>query len=390
MMLSRIFTPLESPAIYDGDNINKSSIPRRKGGVKAPSFLTGFTFSIISFLLALLTISCASAPKKEAISPEMKMREIESSKQLKAMNERILMSAFSSKRDPYRDYKIGPEDLLEISVFEEEKLNKTVRVSSQGNISLPLLGILRVKDLNANELEKEIRDLLAEKYFQDPHVSVFIKEYRSQRISVIGAVEKPGVFDVTGEKTILDMLAMGGGLKGDAGQLLFLIRPPRQEEKTSKGKKDSEEQTPKTFMIDLEELLVKGDLTLNMPLSHGDVINIPVSGKIFVGGEVRSPGGFPLGGKRLTVSQAITLVGGLTPKAAGSETRIFRYSEKGTEREILSVDVYSIQKGESEDLNLKENDILLVPKSGTKAFFVEFWDFIKGRIGGFSVGATAW
>ena len=103
------------------------------------------------------------------------------------MNEKILMGTLSSRRATYRDYKVGSDDLLEIAVFEDEKLNKTVRVSSQGNISLPLLGVIRVKGLTTGELEREIRDLLAEKYLQDPHVSVFIKEFRSQRISIIGA-----------------------------------------------------------------------------------------------------------------------------------------------------------------------------------------------------------
>jgi len=321
------------------------------------------------------------------------MKEMDSSRQVKAMNEKILMSGLSSRRDPYRDYKIGPEDLLEISVFEDEKLNKTVRVSSQGNISLPLLGILRVKGLTANELEKEIRDLLTEKYFQDPHVSVFIKEYRNQRISVIGAVEKPGVFDVTGQKTILDMLAMAGGLKGEteksAGQLLFLIRPPTLEgleEGKTKEREGLNKQVSNTFIIDLEELLIKGDLTLNLPLTHGDIINIPVSGKFFVGGEVNRPGGFPLG-KKMTVGQAITMAGGLKTEGKGSETKIFRYAEKGTEREILSVNVYAIQKGEAEDLYLKENDIIIVPQSGVKAFLVGFRDTIKGLLGfGVSLG----
>ena len=356
------------------------------------------TFSITCFFLGLLIISCASAPppKKEVISPEAQIKEIESSKQVKEMNERILMSALSIKRDAYADYKIGPEDLLEISVFEEEKLNKTLRVSSQGNISLPLLGILRVKGLTANELEKEIRDLLAEKYLQDPHVSVFIKEYRNQQISVIGAVEKPGVYEVKGQKTILDMLAMAGGLSGspkdDPGQLLFLIRPPNlptSEEAASKEKKDSNiVEGPKTFVIDLEELLIKGDLSLNLPLTHGDVINIPVSGKIFVGGEVRSPGGFPLRGKKMRVSQAIALAGGLVPEADGAETKIFRYSGKGGEKETLSANVYAIQKGESEDPYVKENDIIIVPKSGVKAFFIGLRDTVKGLVGfGFSLSA---
>jgi len=351
--------------------------------------LKKFIFFFICFVFITSILSCGSSPtpKKDVVSPETQIREIETSKRVKEMNERILMSAHSSRRDLYRDYKIGPEDLLEISVFEDEKLNKTVRVSSQGNISLPLLGILKVKGLTANELEKEIRDLLAEKYFQDPHVSVFIKEYRNQRISVMGAVEKPGVYDVTGQKTVLDILAIAGGLKEDAGQLLFLIRPPKFEEEATKGKKDSDDQIPRTFMIDLEGLLVKGDLALNLPLIHGDVINIPVSGKIFVGGEVKSPGGFALKGKKLTVSQAITLAGGLGPKAAGSETKVFRYSEKGTDKEILSANVYAIQKGQEEDLYLKESDIIIVPKSGTKAFLIEVRDTVKGLLGfGFSLG----
>jgi len=347
---------------------------------------------IFGLLLIFFVVSCASSPppKKEITQiPELTLREAESSKQVKVMNEKILMSTLLSKRGPYRDYKIGPEDLLEISVFEEEKLNKIVRVSSQGNISLPLLGTVGVKGLTANELEKEIRDLLAEKYFRDPHVSVFIKEYRSQRISVIGAVEKPGVFDVTGQKTVLDMLTMAGGLKEDGGQLLFLIRPPRMEDETVIEGEDSNDQRPKTFVIDLEELLVKGNLASNLLLIHGDVINIPLSGKFYVDGEVRSPGSFPIKGKKITVTQAITMAGGLTAKASSAETKIIRYSVSGKEngKDILSANVDSIKKGVEEDLYLQESDMVIVPKSGTKAFLTELWDFIKGRIGAVALGS---
>jgi polysaccharide export outer membrane protein len=341
------------------------------------------TFFLLAILCVAGNLSCASESsyRKEVNPSSLPAQEIESSKHVKAMNERILTSSLASGKDLYRDYKIGPEDLIEVSVFEEEKLNKTVRVSSQGNISLPLIGILRVKGLTANELEREIRELLAEKYLQDPHVSVFIKEYRSQRISVIGAVEKPGPYDVTGQKTVLNLLGMAGGLKEDAGPLLFLIRPPQPEEN------DSETMKPTTFVIDLDALLVKGDLSLNFLLIHGDVINIPISGKIFVGGEVRRPGGFPLKGKKITVSQAIAMAEGLKPEAAGGEAKIFRYSGKGTEREILSADIYAIQKGQGEDPVLKENDILVIPKSGTKAFFIGLLDTVKGLVGfGFSLG----
>jgi polysaccharide export outer membrane protein len=348
-------------------------------------------FFLSGVLCIVFVVSCASesSVQKSAGPSALSTREIETSRQVKAMNEKILTSSLLSGKDLYRDYKIGPEDLIEISVFEEEKLNKTVRVSSQGNISLPLLGILRVRGLTGEELEKEIRELLAEKYLQDPHVSVFIKEYRSQRITVMGAVDKPGPYDVTGQKTILAVLGMAGGLKQDAGPLLFLIRPSQPGEGAAGGEKEEEGGVkPRTFVIDLEELLVKGDLALNLPLMHGDVVNIPVSGKIFVGGEVRRPGGFALQGKRVTVSQAIALAEGLKPEASGGEAKIFRYSGKGNEREVLSADIYAIQKGQSEDVALKENDIVIVPKSGVKAFFIGLLDTVKGLVGfGFSLGA---
>jgi polysaccharide export outer membrane protein len=348
-------------------------------------------FSLTSLLLLVsLIVSCVSAPppEREAVSSLGTAQGTGSSEHVKAMNERILMSTLAAKKDPYRDYTIGPEDLLEISVFEVEKLNKTVRVSFQGDISLPLLGTLRVKGLTARGLEEKIRDLLAEKYLQDPHISVFIREYRSQRISVIGAVKEPKVFEVTGQKTILDMLAIAGGLKDDAGNTLFVIRPSRSKGKTSDAQQGTGGGDPRTFVINLEELLIKGDLALNLPLMHGDVINIPVSDKVFVGGEVWRPGGFLLKGKKMTLSQAIVLAGGVKPQAKGTQTRIFRYSQTGTGREIITANIYAIQKGEREDINLTDNDIIIVPKHGAKAFLVGVRQTLTGVFTlGYSLGA---
>ena len=345
----------------------------------------------VALFLFFFLISCASdSPHKNAKTlREVQTKERDISKQVKLMNERILMGTLSltARRSSARDYRIGPEDLLEMSVYEDERLNKTVRVSSQGDISLPLLGVLKVQGLTTVQLEQEIRNLLSEKYYQNPHVSVFIKEYRSQRISVIGAVEKPGVFDVMGQKTVLEGSAMAGGLKEDAGQLLFLIRPPSPDEKKLEKAKESEEGMPETLVINLEELLVKGNWKLNLPLRNGDVINIPVSGKVFVGGSVKSPGGFPLKGKKMTVSQAITMAGGLDQKASASDTLIFRYGE-GDEEEVLVVNVNAIQKGESKDVYLQENDIVIVPKSSVKTFFIELRDTVRGIFGfGFSLGS---
>ena len=155
-------------------------------------------------------------------------------------------------------------------------------------------------------------------------------------------------YDVTGQKTVLEALAMAGGLKEDASHLLFLIRPPRPIEEGSGEPKESNEESAKTFVIDLDELVIRGAWSLNMPLLNGDIINVPVSGRVFVGGYVKGPGGFPLKGKRVTVSQAVAMAGGLVPKADGSTTKIFRFSDQGGEKEILSVNIYDIESEKSE------------------------------------------
>jgi len=338
---------------------------------------------LFCLLFGFLLNSCASGPiSPQLVTPqEIQKKEIESARQVKEMNEKLLMGNLASSKTFGEDYKIGPEDLIEITVFEVDKLNKTVRVSAKGDISLPLLGVLKVKGLTATELEKKVTDLLAEKYLKDPYVTVFIKEYRNQRISVIGMVEKPGVFEVSGQKTVLGMLAMAGGLKEEAGRLLFLIRPHDLNEDVLKEMGGFAQQPPLTLVIDLEELLIKGDLTLNVPTKAGDVINIPASGKVFVGGAVVRPGGFPLKGKKLTVTQAIALGEGLKTEADGSEIKIFRFSGTGYEKEVISVNYDAIVKGQANDLFLKENDILIVPISGVKSVWAGFRDFFRFSFG---------
>jgi len=340
-------------------------------------------YLILGLLLILewTLVSCASAPvSKEAGAPPALGKKLEPSPQIKEMNEKLMRSSLLSKQMSDRDYKIGPEDLLEISVNEDEKFSKTAKVSSQGNIKLPLIGILKVNGLTAIKLEREIENLLAEQYIYDPHVTVIIKEYRNQRISVMGAVVKPGTYDLTGQTTVSDALVMTGGLREDAGPFLFMFRSSGTG--ISKPKSEPDGQKPNTFVISLEDLLLNRETDSNLALMHGDVINIPVAGKVFVGGAVRNPGGFSLA-KRMTLSQAITMAQGLTPKAKGSVTRIFRYSqypEKKTEKEILVANVTAIQSGKEQDLYLKENDVIFVPTSTSKTILIEFWDLLKGQI----------
>jgi len=110
------------------------------------------------------------------------------------------------------EYRIGPSDLLEISVFQVPELSRTVRVNSSGSLSLPLIGQIQAGGLTSYQLETVIAKKLQQDYLQDPHVSVFIKEFVSQRVTVGGSVNRSGVFPISGRTTLLQAIAMAGGL----------------------------------------------------------------------------------------------------------------------------------------------------------------------------------
>lgn len=126
------------------------------------------------------------------------------------------------------EYTIGPLDLLEIEVFRVEDLNRTVRVNSDGMISFPLVGQLYVTDKTVNEVEQLIRQKLQENFLQDPHVTVFIKEYESQKITINGWVESPGVFPLMGKVTLIQAISMARGVKrlGDATDVVIFREQP--------------------------------------------------------------------------------------------------------------------------------------------------------------------
>lgn len=122
-------------------------------------------------------------------------------------------AAVASSLSNSADYRIGSQDQLEISVFQVTDLSRTVRVNTRGDISLPLVGVLHVGGLTAQQVEALIAEQLTKSYLQNPQVSVFVKEFSSQRVTLEGEITKPGVYPLTGETSLLQMVAIGGGLK---------------------------------------------------------------------------------------------------------------------------------------------------------------------------------
>jgi len=329
-------------------------------------------FLFLSLVLLFLS-GCGGSPAVKASSPE---DIIASSRKSDKRNEALMMSAVTQQTPLEESYLIGPEDLLDIEAYNVEELKKTVRVNSQGDIALPLVGILNIKGLTTAEAEQLISKRL-EKYVQETVVTVFVKEYKSQRISVIGAVKKSQVFAITGQRYLLDMLLMADGLAPEAGNIAYVIRPTLKTNPNSKAE---------TIVIDLDELIMRGNFSLNIPVFAGDIINVPKGGIFFVDGEVKTPGVYTMKGKTSLV-QAITMAQGVGPNASTDEVRIFRDNGKG-EREIIVANYDEIKNGTQPDMMITENDIIIVATSGGKVFFNNFVRTIRGAVsfGGMSMG----
>ncbi|MCK4645665.1 MAG: polysaccharide biosynthesis/export family protein [Candidatus Aminicenantes bacterium] len=250
------------------------------------------------------------------------------------------------------DYKIGAKDLIEISVFGLNDMNKTVRVSEGGKITLPLLGEVEVEGLTKTELEKKLSQLFEEKYLQSPQVTVFIKEYQSKRISVLGAVGKPGPYELLGRQTLLQLISEAGGLTENAGDKIIVIRP-------------LQDGTSTVFKISIDDLFLEGDASLNIPLQANDIINIPVDKEVFiyVFGQVKRPGALKVKKSNIpTLLQAIAQAGGFSERASKGKVLIKRIDKDGEEQKI-KVNVKDIIKGKKKDIQLLENDVVYVPET---------------------------
>ena len=256
-------------------------------------------------------------------------------------------------RDQFvRAYRIGPGDLLEVQVFEVAELSQTVRVSEDGTITLPLVGRVAVEGLTQEGVVKKLTDLLQAKYVKDPQVTIFIKEYKNQQVSVLGAVTNPGSYELVGRRNLLQVIAMAGGLVETFGNEAFILREGPDGETS-------------TITIDLKDLLVNGNQELNVPIEPNDVINIPVDKEIrvFVMGRVVTPG--PVTAKLsegITLLRAIAGAGGLAEGAKQTAITIQRKDRNGQETRF-KVNLKDIIKGKKKDMRLQEGDTVIVPES---------------------------
>jgi polysaccharide export outer membrane protein len=249
-----------------------------------------------------------------------------------------------SARAETNDYRLGSEDLLAVSVFDHPELSVSVRVSKSGNITYPLLGVLQVSGLTTRELEELLSRRLADgAYVQKAQVSVLVTDYESQKVAVMGQVAKPGQYALTTSNKVLDLLAQAGGVvNGSGGGLAYALAG----DEAVLVKKDGTK-----IKINLHALF-EGDPSQNPAVTGGDTIFVPRAPVFYIYGEVQKPGSYKLE-RNMTVYQAISEGGGLTPK--GSEHRL-RVRRTGPDGKITELSV----KGR--DL-LQPDDVLTVKES---------------------------
>jgi polysaccharide export outer membrane protein len=256
-----------------------------------------------------------------------------------------------SQEESEEVYRIGAKDLLEINVFGVNELNTKVRVSEDETITLPLLGKIDIKGMTRFELEKKLTELLEQKYLKNAQVTIFIKEYESKKVAIIGAIKNPGSYELIGRKTLLEMISVAGGLTDKASDKIIIIR-------------NYEDGNNNSLEIDYEDLMIKGDARLNIPLQPGDVVNVSMERylDIYVFGQVKNPGHLKVKkNDAITLLKVIAQAGGFAERARKTSVLVKRrVNGKETEKKI---NVKKILSGSIPDYVLENNDIVHVPES---------------------------
>lgn len=268
-------------------------------------------------------------------------------------------------------YPLGVGDTLLVNALHAEEVSgKLFPIGEDGSIVLPVFGAVRVSGLSVREAESAIAEKLRP-YVRQPQVSLSIAEYRSQPVSVLGAVNKAGVYQLRGDLQLVQLISLAGGLRADAGHRITITRKLEQGPIPLNGARRVEN----SYVADISvaSMVTAQNPAENISLRPHDLVSVGTARMIYVIGDVRKAGGFVLGEQEsLSVLQALSLAEGLLPTAATSNSKIVRQSSSG--RTEIAVDLKGILGGKRPDQLLQPDDILFVPGSWGKKAAVRVFD----------------
>ena len=266
-----------------------------------------------------------------------------------------------------RPYLLGPDDAVTIRVLGSNEIApEPLRIGPRGYLSLPLAGRVVAAGKTVEQLEAVLRERLRA-YIRDPQLSVGVAEFRSRPVSVLGAVNRPGVHQVEGSKTLVEMLSLAEGVSQEAGPWVKITRRVESGAIPLPGARSDIGGRFSVAEVQLADLLEARRPELNIAIMPRDVIAVPRADMVYVIGGVNRAGGFVMNDREnVSVLQALALAGGLKGTAKKRAAKIIR-SREGEKRVEIAVDLRRIMSGRSIDVPLERDDILFVPHSGGKA-----------------------
>jgi polysaccharide export outer membrane protein len=320
------------------------SVTRRNAG-------TTIFRNLCAWMLASSLAFCGSASAQN------------SSQETTAQDQQAATKPAASSIIPTEDYKIGPGDVLSVTVADAPEFGGKFRVTDSGVIQIIAVSSpVQADGLTPIELSQTIRQSLIDaKQLRDPKVTVFVDEYRGRTVTVLGAVAKPAVYPIAKRTTVLDALSAAGGALPGAGNTVTIIRGAASAEATGT-------RVGSVQIIDMNGLVKGQDLNANAEVQNGDVISVSAAEVVYVVGAVVKPGGFPMPDPSagISVIQALAMAQGSTRVAATNRALIIRQSTSDTAHQPVVVDISQMLSGKSTDMLLAPNDILYIPESGAK------------------------
>lgn len=281
-------------------------------------------------------------------------------------------------------YLLGPGDQILVRVLDMDEMGKDpYQIDMRGNVNLPMAGRMHAGGQTPEELENAIAERL-KKFLKSPEVSVSVHEMRSQPVSVLGEVKLPGVHQLQGDKTLLEVISLAGGLSPDAGYSIRIARKQEWGKIPLPGSHADETGQYYVAEVGVKEIMEARAPEKNIAIKPNDVVTVPKGELIYVLGAVKKSGGFVLGSREhATVLQALSFAEGLESFAKSSHAKILRKVGNSDDRKEITVDVSKILSGGIADVQMQSEDILFVPVNGTKKAFIRSAEL------GVSLGAAA-
>lgn len=269
--------------------------------------------------------------------------------------------------DP-RNYVLGPGDVLSVAVIDMPEVSETsVRIGPDGNVSLPLIGPVHASGLSVEGLRAELGTKLA-KYINNPQITLNVVSSGSRSVSVLGEVNAPGVHELDGPQTLIQVLSLAGGVKSDAGSKVIVTRQARFGGFAGYTGMQVSSDGAITAVIPLDDLLTSRLPTDNFLMAPDDIVSVPKEQLVYVVGDVHRSGGFPMSSRgNISVLQAISLAEGPSPNAALKAAKILRPQPDARVPTEIPVDLNAILSGKAPDVPLYADDVLFVPNSAAKS-----------------------